>query len=146
MQRTLILFKPDALERRLVGQILARFERAGLGVEDCRRVVPNAAFLEVHYADLGRRHPKAFGRTVASLKDKPFVAVILAGLNAIPKVRALTGGTDSLAAAPGTVRGDFGSDSLARADVENRATHNLMHASDSEESAAREIALWFPKS
>ena len=145
MQKTLILFKPDALERNVVGAILARFETAGLHLEDCRYLRPSESFLSRHYADLKIRHPRAFARAIAYLKDKPFVAAVLSGLNAVQKVRNLTGPTDCLNAPPGTIRGDYSSDGLALADVEDRATYNLIHASDSEESAAREIALWFPR-
>jgi nucleoside-diphosphate kinase len=145
MQPTLILFKPDALERGLVGAILNRFEQAGLRVEDCRWVRPDESLLARHYAELKTRHPEVFARALAHFKDQPFVAMILSGPNAVQKVRRLTGPTDSLEALPGTVRGDYGSDSLPLSKSEHRVTFNLIHASDSQETAAQEIALWFPK-
>ena len=143
MQKTLILLKPDALERGLTGGILARFEAAGLRIENCRHVRPTLSQLETHYADLRSRNERAFRRTTASLENRPFVAIILAGPNAILKVRALTGPTDPLKAPAGTIRGDFGCDTIDQADAENRATDNLIHAADSEASVARETAIWF---
>lgn len=146
MQKTLILLKPDALARGLAGVILARFEAAGMRIENCRLLRPTLAQLEAHYADLKVQNPRAFDRTTRSLQGQPFVAVVLAGPNAIKKARALMGATDPLAAAAGTIRGDFGHDSIAQADAEDRATANLLHAADSEASAAREIAVWFGSS
>jgi len=143
MQKTLILLKPDAIERGLVGAILARFEAAGLRIAQCRLVCPGLPLLEAHYADLRKREAQAFQRTTVSLEGKPFIAVVLAGPNAIQKTRALTGPTDPLTAPPGTIRGDFGCDTIEQADAENRATHNLVHAADSEAAVAREIAIWF---
>jgi nucleoside-diphosphate kinase len=143
MQKTLILLKPDAIERGLAGAILARFEAAGLRIENCRHVWPTLHQLETHYADLRSRNERAFRRTTASLENRPFVAIVLAGANAILKVRALTGPTDPLKAPAGTIRGDFGSDTIEQADAENRATDNLIHAADSDASVTRETAIWF---
>ena len=143
MQRTLILVKPDAIERGLAGTILARFEAASLRVEECRAVRPDLDLLETHYADLRKREARAFQRTTRSLQGLPFVAVILSGPNAIQKARVLTGPTDPLTAPPGTIRGDFGNDTIAQADAEDRTTHNLVHAADSEASVTREIGIWF---
>lgn len=143
MQKTLVLLKPDALERGLAGAVLARFEAAGLRIADSRMVRPSLSLLETHYADLQQRNERAFRRTTASLQGLPFLALILVGPNAIAKVRALAGPTDPSNAPAGTIRGDFGHDSIALADAENRTTQNLVHASDSERSVERESALWF---
>ena len=143
MQTTLILLKPDAIERGLTGAILARFEAAGLRLENCRHVRPTLSQLELHYADLRSANERAFRRTTASLANQPFIAVILAGPNAIRKVRAMTGSTDPVKAPAGTIRGDYGSDTIEQADAEDRATYNLIHAADSEASVAREAAIWF---
>ena len=143
MQKTLILLKPDALERGLAGAILARFEAAGMRIENCRYLRPTLQQLETHYADLKGRNPRAFERTTVTLQNKPFVAIILSGRNAILKVRALTGPTDPLKAPAGTIRGDFGNDTIEKADAENRTTSNLIHAADSEASVAHESAVWF---
>lgn len=143
MQRTLILLKHDAIDRGLVGEILARFEKANLRVENCRFLQPDIGHWQRHYADLKARQPAAFERTTRYLAGQPVVAVILAGNNAIQKARSLIGVTDPLKAAPGTLRGDWGNDSIALADAEDRATANLVHAADSEAAVASEIALWF---
>ncbi len=143
MQRTLILLKPDALERGLAGAILARFEAAGLRVEQARLVRPSLALLRAHYADLRQRDARAYARTTRSLRGQPFLALLLAGPNAIQKVRALTGSTDPASAPAGTIRGDFACDSIRQADAENRATFNLVHAADSPAAVKRETALWF---
>jgi nucleoside-diphosphate kinase len=143
MQKTLVLLKPDTLARGLAGAILARFENARLRVEDGRLVRPPLAQLEAHYAELKVKNERAFRRTTQSLVGQPFLALVLSGPNAIQKVRNLTGPTDPLNAPAGTIRGDFGNDTITQADAEDRTTHNLVHAADSEASAAREITIWF---
>ncbi len=143
MKKTLILLKPDAIERGLTGAILARFEAAGLRIENCRHVRPTLSQLELHYADLQKANERAFRRTTASLENLPFIAVILAGPNALLKGRAMTGSTDPVKASAGTIRGDYGCDTIEQADAENRATNNLIHAADSEASVTRETAIWF---
>jgi nucleoside-diphosphate kinase len=143
VQQTLVLIKCDALERGLTGGILSRFENTGLRVTDCRLVRPTLAQLSRHYAELKQRHPVAFRRTTRYLQKRPLLAIVLAAPNAIIKARSLLGPTDPCAAPPGTIRGDFGSDTLAAADAENRATLNLVHAADSPAAARREIKIWF---
>jgi nucleoside-diphosphate kinase len=145
MQQTLVLLKPDAIERGLAGAILMRFEAAQLRVVDARLQRPALALLEQHYADLRQREERAFLRTTRSLAGKPFLALIIEGPNAIRKVRALAGSTEPLTAPPGTIRGDFGADTIAEADAEFRTVSNLVHAADSEASVERERALWFPQ-
>ena len=131
-ERTLVLVKPDAVRRGLVGEVLSRFERKGLGIVamDLRRIDGGTA--DRHYAEhLSRDFYPPLREFVTS---GPLVAMVLEGDQAIPVVRALTGATDGRAAAAGTIRGDFS--------LSNR--ENLVHASDSPESAAREIAIFFP--
>jgi nucleoside-diphosphate kinase len=134
----------DAVERGLVGAILARYENAGLRIEECRFSQPDTAQWERHYADLNERNPEAFRRITRFLTGKPVVAVILKGWNAIKKARELNGNTDPLSAAPGTIRGDYSSDSVALGNTEHRPLFNLVHAADSYESARKEVDLWFP--
>lgn len=145
MQKTLILLKPDALERGLAGTILARFEDAGFQIEDCRLMRPTLAQLQKHYADLKTKNAVAFARTTRDYAGQKFLALILSAPNAIAKARLMTGPTDPSVAPAGTIRGDFSCDSIASADTENRATANLLHAADSPVSAQREITLWFGK-
>jgi nucleoside-diphosphate kinase len=143
MQQTLVLLKPEAIERGLAGVILARFEAAQLRVVEARLCRPDLPMMERHYAELRQREERAFQRTTRSLAGQPFLALILEGPNAIRKVRALTGPTDPLTAPAGTIRGDYGADTIPVADAENRAVMNLVHAADSEASVAKERALWF---
>jgi nucleoside-diphosphate kinase len=133
VERTLVLIKPDAVARGLVGEVLARFERKGLAIEamHLRTLTPELA--DQHYAE---HVTKAFYPPLKQfMTGGPLVALVLAGDKAIEVVRALTGATDGRAAAPGTIRGDLS--------LSNR--ENLVHASDSVDSAKREIALWFPE-
>jgi nucleoside-diphosphate kinase len=131
-QRTLVLLKPDAVRRGLVGQILSRFEAKGLTIEamDLRTIDGEAA--DQHYAEHLERD--FYPPLRAFITSGPLVAMVLSGDEAVEVVRGLLGKTDGRKATPGTVRGDFS--------LSNR--ENLTHGSDSPESAAREIKLWFP--
>ena len=142
-ERTLILLKPETLEGGLCGEILRRFEQAGLRILDARRVRFTLPRLRRHYAELRVQNPRAYERTVRSLTGRHGLALILSGANAIAKVRALVGPTDPTAAPPGTIRGDLGSHSIALADAEDRGTRNLVHAADSRRSARDEARIWF---
>lgn len=144
METTLVLLKPDALERGLVGCVLERLERAGLRVIQARYVVTTLEQWKQHYADLEKRNPSAYKRSVQSLAGQPVIAFLLKGSNAILKTRALAGATEPSKAAPGTIRGDFSSDSTEIADAQQRSLHNLLHASDSPASVKHEMAVWFP--
>jgi nucleoside-diphosphate kinase len=132
-ERTLVLIKPDAVRRGLVAEVLGRFERKGLTIDAMRLCRMTAELADKHYAE---HVDKAF---YPPLKDfmthGTLIALILSGDEAIDVVRALAGATDGRKAAPGTIRGDLS--------LSNR--ENLVHASDSADSAKREIALWFPE-
>ena len=132
MERTLVLIKPDAVSRGLVGEIVSRLERKGLTFDAMVMRTMDAELADHHYAE---HVEKPF---YPPLKDfmtgGPLVAMVLAGDQVVDVVRALVGATDGRKAAPGTIRGDLS--------LSNR--ENLVHASDSAESAKRELALWFP--
>jgi nucleoside-diphosphate kinase len=131
-ERTLVLIKPDAVARGLVGEVLSRFERKGLTIEAMALRTMDGELADRHYAD---HLEKAFYPPLREfMLSGPLVALILAGDSAIDVVRTLVGATDGRAAAAGTIRGDLS--------LSNR--ENLVHASDSPESAKREIDLWFP--
>jgi nucleoside-diphosphate kinase len=131
-EQTLILVKPDAMERGLAGEILARFERRGLTVRAARLLTVSRELAEQHYAEHSEK--PFFGELVGFITSGSTLALVLEGEDAVRVTRTTIGATNPVDAAPGTIRGD-----LARA-----MPDNLVHGSDSPETAAREIALWFP--
>ncbi|PRY24092.1 nucleoside-diphosphate kinase [Pseudosporangium ferrugineum] len=132
-ERTLVLVKPDALRRGLLGEILGRFERKGLVIEALELRTMDAELADQHYAE---HVDKAFYPPLKEfMTSGPLAAVVLSGDEVISVVRTLVGATDGRKAAAGTIRGDLS--------LSNR--ENLIHASDSVDSAKRELALWFPK-
>jgi len=132
MQRTLILVKPDAFGRGLTGEILSRFERKGLRIAALRLVNVDETLAAEHYAE--HREKPFFGELVEFITSAPLVALVLEGHEAIAAARQVIGATDPLVSAPGSIRGDLALE----------VGQNLVHGSDSPESAAREIGLWFP--
>ena len=130
-EQTLVLIKPDAVGRKLAGEILARFERRGLEIRAAKLLRVDRALAEEHYAE--HKEKPFFGELVEFITSAPTLALVLAGESAISVVRTTMGATNPVDAAPGTVRGDL---ALAMPD-------NLVHGSDSPESAKREISLWF---
>jgi nucleoside-diphosphate kinase len=142
-EETLVLLKPDALERGVVGEIIKRFEAVNLRITRIRFVCPSLAKVEKHYADLKSKNPRAFDRNTRYLAGKRAIAIVFTGVNVIAKIRALIGPTEPATAPPGTIRGDLSSDTIAIADAEDRGLFNLVHASDSADSAKKEIDLWF---
>jgi nucleoside-diphosphate kinase len=130
-ERTLVLIKPDALERRLAGEILARFEQRGLEVRAAKLVQVDEGLAGEHYGE--HREKPFYSELVEFITSAPTLALVLEGQSAVAVVRTTMGATNPVDAAPGTIRGDF---ALAMPD-------NLVHGSDSLESAEREIALWF---
>jgi nucleoside-diphosphate kinase len=132
-ERTLVLVKPDGVERRLVGEILARIERKGLSLVALELRTVELAVAQEHYAE---HQGKGFYQSLLDfITGGPLVAAVVEGPRAVAAFRQLAGGTDPVEkAATGSIRGDFGLETQ----------YNLVHGSDSAESAAREIALWFP--
>lgn len=134
-ERTLVLIKPDGVRRRLVGEILSRIERKGLTITALQLTQVSEELARKHYAE--HEGKPFFNSLLEFITSGPVVAAIVEGPRAVAAFRQIAGGTDPVdKAAPGTIRGDFG---LLTQD-------NLVHGSDSPESAAREIALWFPGS
>jgi nucleoside-diphosphate kinase len=130
-EKTLVLIKPDAIERKLAGEILTRFEQRGLEVRAARLLTVERSLAEEHYAE--HREKPFFGELVDFITSGSTLALVLEGESAIAVVRTTMGATNPTDAAPGTIRGDL---ALAMPD-------NLVHGSDSPESARREIELWF---
>lgn len=130
-ETTLILFKPDALTKQLVGQVLARFEAAGLKIRGLKMLRFDDALAREHYAHIASK--PFFPEVQAFMQRTPVIALALEGANAVARVRDLLGPTDSRKAAKGTIRGDFGVDVMV----------NVCHASDSPETAAAELKRFF---
>lgn len=133
MQRTLILVKPDAFARSLTGEILARFERKGLRIVALKHTTMSRELAERHYSE--HTGKPFFGELVQFITSGPLVAMVLEGSDAVRAARQVIGATNPLEAAPGSIRGDFAIE----------MGENMVHGSDSPESAAREAALFFPE-
>lgn len=133
MDRTLILVKPDAFARSLTGEIIARFERKGLRILALRHMTVSVELAERHYAEHAEK--PFFGELVEFITSGPIVAMVLGGIDAVKAARQAIGATNPLEAAPGSIRGDFAIE----------MGQNMVHGSDSAESAAREAALFFPE-
>jgi nucleoside-diphosphate kinase len=131
-QSTLVIIKPDAVGRGLIGKILARIERKGLRIEDLRMTRVSAEVARRHYAE--HLEKPFYGELEAFITSAPVVVVKVSGREAVAVVRALMGATDPVKAESGTIRGD----------LSTGLTENLVHGSDSPESAERELALFFP--
>lgn len=169
-ERTLVLIKPDGIQRTLIGEIIKRYERVGLKLCGLKMLVPTPDFVEKHYTldpgwyksngeksikgylDKGLEPPsrdplEMSGRTLAKLKkymsSGPVVAMVWQGAHAVAIVRKITGGTEPLTSDIGTIRGDYVLDSYSISDQDNRSTRNLVHASGSVSEAKNEIDLWF---
>jgi nucleoside-diphosphate kinase len=133
MERTLILVKPDAFERGLTGEILARFERKGLRIVAMKHMTVEKDLAEQHYAE--HRERPFFGELVEFITSGSLVALVLEGYEAIKAARQIIGATNPLEAAPGSIRGDYALE----------VQTNMVHGSDAPESATREIGLFFPE-
>ncbi len=164
-EETLVLLKPDALERRLVGKVIKRYEDVGMEILDIRyhRRVSDDLIVR-HYPDsmaeaVGRKaqttmaaiaDPITYGLEVLTwlrqyVTRGPIIALRIGGENAIKAVRMVTGFTDPAMAEKGTIRGDFGIDSIKKSTAEKRSCENLVHASGNKKEAEAELALWFPE-
>lgn len=145
IQRTLVLLKPDAIQRGLVGRILERFENAGLKIVAMKMVWVDENLASKHYQDLGKRRGEEVKKRMIEFltKNAPVIAIVFEGVEAVEVVRKIVGGTEPKTALPGTIRGDFAHLSLVYSNSKNKAAPNLIHASGSLEEAKREIDLWF---
>lgn len=169
IDRTLVLLKPDAVQRALVGEILSRFEKAGFKIIGMKLVHASKEQAGTHYADdeawlksVGEKTKKSYEMKGQPIQDdaltvgkrvrqmlidfitmSPTVAIAIEGHDVIGKIRLMVGDTAPNKAMPGTIRGDFAFDSYGLSDASGRPIQNLIHASDSVESAKKEIAIWF---
>jgi len=147
IEKTLVVFKPDTVQRGLVGEILTRFERVGLKIVATKMIAPDKEHYYKHYEEIGkmvtRRGEHAFGVTLEMMIQGPVIAMVLEGVEAVALVRKLVGPTEPKSAAPGTIRGDFSHMSFGYADNANIGIPNLIHASGDVEEAGKEIDHWF---
>jgi nucleoside-diphosphate kinase len=133
VSRTLILVKPDAFERALSGEVIARFERKGLRIAALKTMVASEAIAHEHYAE--HTEKPFFGELVEFITGGTLVAMVMEGSEAVAAARQAIGATNPVEAAPGSIRGDYALE----------VTFNMVHGSDSDESAEREISIWFPE-
>ncbi len=169
-EKTLVLIKPDGVQRSLIGEIIKRYERSGLKLAGMKMIVPTAEHIEKHYTVDPEWRRITGEKTIKSYKDKelsppsedplaitaiilenlkkymisgPVIAMVWQGVHAVKIVRKITGGIEPLTSDVGTIRGDFVLDSYQLSDTDGRAVRNLIHASGSVDEAEKEISLWF---
>lgn len=147
MERTLIVLKPDAVQRGIVGEVITRFEKVGLKIVGMKMLSPSREHFHHHYEEIGkmisRRGEEAFNVTLEFMQKGPVVAVVLEGVEAAELVRKMVGATEPKSALPGTIRGDYAHMSYAHGDKEKIGIPNIIHASGDASEAKLEIAHWF---
>jgi nucleoside-diphosphate kinase len=150
MQKTLIIFKPDAVMRGIVGEILSRFERVGLKIVGAKMLQPDYEHFFQHYEGIGtlktRKGEEIFETQMKEMQLGPVIAMVLEGVEAVAQVRKMVGPTEPKSAQPGTIRGDYAHMSFSHAGVSGRSVPNVVHASADEAEAEKEIAHWFSDS
>ena len=171
-ERTLVLIKPDGVQRSLIGEIICRYERSGLKLVAMKMVIPTAELVERHYLVDPEWRVKTGQKTIESYRKKgknppsedplqvteiilnnlkkymvkgPVIAMVWQGMHSVGVIRKITGGTEPLTSDVGTIRGEFTIDSYEVSDIDGRAVRNLIHASGSADDAEKEISLWFNK-
>jgi len=147
MERTLIILKPDAVQRALVGEVLTRFEKVGLKIVGAKMLSPDYEHYYHHYETIGTmvtRHGKEiFDITLEMMQQGPVIAYVLEGVAAVEVVRKMVGATEPKSAQPGTIRGDYAHVNYSRADEKSKGIPNLIHASGDVKEAEKEIKHWF---
>lgn len=147
MERTLVVFKPDAVQRGIVGEVLSRFEKVGLKIIGMKMVNPDEAHYYHHYETIGkmvsRRGEAQFKVQLGAMQEGPVIAAVLEGVEAVALVRKMVGATNTKDAAPGTIRGDYAHASLDHVNAHNVALPTILHASGDPEEAAQELGHWF---
>jgi nucleoside-diphosphate kinase len=147
MERTLVILKPDTVQRGLVGEIISRFEKVGLKMVGVKMSQPDLEHYHHHYETIGkmvtRRGKKALDVTLELMNSGPVIAIVLEGIEAVSLVRKLAGTTEPKTAEPGTIRGDFAHISLKHANEHGAGIANIIHASGDTKEAEQEINHWF---
>ena len=144
IEQTLVLIKPDGVERGLIGEIIRRIERTGLKIVGMKMIWMDENFAQKHYFDVGQRHgEEILKRSIEYITEGPVIAICFEGVNAIDVVRKIIGSTYPAEALPGTIRGDFCHISKDYANKNKKKVGNLIHASSNKKDAEKELALWF---
>ncbi|HEX8762816.1 MAG TPA: nucleoside-diphosphate kinase [Candidatus Saccharimonadales bacterium] len=150
MERTLIIFKPDAVMRGIVGEVLTRFERVGLKIVGAKMLQPDYDQFFHHYEGIGglksRKGDEIFETQLREMQQGPVIAMVLEGVEAVELVRKMVGPTEPKAAQPGTIRGDYSHMTYGQATNVKRGVPNVIHASADASEAEKEIAHWFSES
>jgi len=148
MEQTLIILKPDTIQRGLVGEIISRFERAGLKIIAMKMVAPDELHFHKHYEGISnlisRWGEDIYNVTLSAMTETPVIAFVLEGVEAVSHVRKMVGTTDPKDSAPGTIRGDYTHITRAYTNPIGATLPNILHASGNVEEAVQEVALWFP--
>ena len=147
MEQTLVILKPDTIQRGLVGEIITRFERAGLKIIAMKMIAPDELHFHKHYEGIShlisRWGEDIFNVTLSQMTETPVITFVLEGVEAVAHVRKMVGTTDPKDSAPGTIRGDFTHVTRAYTNPRGATLPNILHASGNTEEAVQEIALWF---
>jgi nucleoside-diphosphate kinase len=147
MEQTLIILKPDAVMRGIVGEIITRFERTGFKIVAMKMLEPGYEHYFEHYEGIGtlktRKGEEIFESTLASMQDGPVIALVLEGVEAVEAVRKMVGDTQPKTALPGTIRGDYAHVTYGQASQVGKGVANIVHASADPDEARKEIAHWF---
>lgn len=147
MERTLIIFKPDAVQRGIVGEVLTRFERAGFKIVGAKMLKPDYDHFYQHYEGIGtlktRKGEEIFESQLASMQEGPVIAMVLEGVEAVETVRKMVGDTEPRKALPGTIRGDYAHVTYGQSASAKRGVPNVIHASATPAEAKLEVAHWF---
>jgi len=146
IERTLVLLKPEAVQRHIIGKIISRFENTGLKIVGMKQIWVDKEFAKRHYFDVAERHGEQILKQLADyFTQGPVIAIVLEGSSAVENVRKLVGPTEPKACLPGTIRGDFCHGSYKNFDSKKTAVRNVIHASSNKKEAEQEIKLWFKK-
>ena len=147
MERTLVVLKPDAVQRSIVGEVIARFERAGLKIVAMKMVAPDKAHFHAHYEGISKLISRwgedIYNVTLSQMTEAPVIAFVLEGVEAVAHVRKMVGTTDPKDSAPGTIRGDYTHVTRNYTNSRGGTLPNIVHASGDPEEAKLEIKLWF---
>lgn len=147
MEKTLVILKPDSVQRGIVGEIISRFEKAGLKIVGMKMVSPDEKHYHEHYEGIGqlisRRGEDVYHRNADFMMSGPVIAVVFEGVEAVELVRKMVGDTEPKSAAPGTIRGDYAHMTIKHANEKGGGLANVIHASADSKEAKAEVAHWF---